>query len=99
VKVIVTEAAWADMLAIAQFIQRDNPPRAQTFLEELYDRCQRIGVAPLAFPLIQGHEDSGVRRRSFGNYLIFYRIATNAIEILHVVHGARDYERILFPRG
>jgi len=29
--------------------------------------------------------------------LIFYRIATDAIEILHILHGARDYEEILFP--
>jgi toxin ParE1/3/4 len=98
-KVIVTEAAWTDMLAIAQYIQCDSPARAPIFLEELYDRCHQTGAAPLAFPLIQGHEDSGARRRSCGNYLIFYRIAADAVEILHVIHGARDYERVLFPRG
>ncbi|MBB5518745.1 plasmid stabilization system protein ParE [Amphiplicatus metriothermophilus] len=29
--------------------------------------------------------------------MIFYRIEVDAVEILHVIHGARDYERILFP--
>jgi plasmid stabilization system protein ParE len=42
-------------------------------------------------------EHLGIRRHPFGNYLIFYRVGTNAIEVVHVLHGARDYERLLFP--
>ncbi|WP_415086733.1 hypothetical protein [Labrys sp. (in: a-proteobacteria)] len=29
--------------------------------------------------------------------MIFYRLTVSNVEILHVLHGARDYERILFP--
>jgi hypothetical protein len=32
-----------------------------------------------------------------GHYLIFYRITTDAVEIIHVLHGARDFESVLFP--
>jgi plasmid stabilization system protein ParE len=32
-------------------------------------------------------------------YLIFYRVSDEGVEILHVLHGARDYEAILFPDG
>ena len=52
---------------------------------------------PRAFPLLPDWEDRGVRRRSHGNYLIFYRVHADQVEVLHVLHGARDYERILFP--
>ncbi|MEF3365520.1 type II toxin-antitoxin system RelE/ParE family toxin [Methylocystis sp. 9N] len=38
-----------------------------------------------------------MRRRVHGDYLIFYRIQPSAVEILHVLHGAMDYERLLFP--
>ena len=38
-----------------------------------------------------------IRRRPAGDYLIFYRIEDDQIEVLHVLHGARDYEAILFP--
>lgn len=31
----------------------------------------------------------------FHNYLIFYRETEETVEILRVVHGARDYERIM----
>ena len=33
--------------------------------------------------------------RKYRNYLIFYRVAGDAIEILRVVHGARDLDRVL----
>jgi plasmid stabilization system protein ParE len=44
-----------------------------------------------------GHEEGGIRRRPWGNYLIFYRVGDDSVQILHVLHGARDYEKILFP--
>jgi toxin ParE1/3/4 len=54
-------------------------------------------TAPLL--LVPRYEHTGVRRRPYGNYLIFYRISDDRIEVLHVLHGARDYESILFPEG
>ncbi|MFD2183895.1 type II toxin-antitoxin system RelE/ParE family toxin [Rhodoplanes azumiensis] len=42
-------------------------------------------------------EDRGIRRRTHGNYLIFYRIEDDEVQVLHVLHGARDYTSILFP--
>ncbi|SNT72100.1 type II toxin-antitoxin system RelE/ParE family toxin [Amphiplicatus metriothermophilus] len=96
-KVVVTDAAFDDLLRIGQAIAQDNPARAATFVEELQACCERLGHAPRAFPLLPGHEERGVRRRPYRDYMIFYRIEVDAVEILHVIHGARDYERILFP--
>ena len=96
-KVIVTEAAFDDLMRIGRTIKADNPARAETFVAELYDRCRRLAVMPRAFPLLPGREESGVRRRPHGNYLIFYRINGNVVEVLHILQGACDYEAILFP--
>lgn len=38
-----------------------------------------------------------LRRKVFGNYLIFYDVGADAVEILHILHGARDYAQIIFP--
>jgi toxin ParE1/3/4 len=97
VRVVVTEAALADLIRIGQAIRQDSPARAETFVSELYDRCQRLGNMARAFPLLPDWEASGIRRRVYGNYLIFYRIGGDAVEVLHVLHGAQDYEAILFP--
>jgi len=37
---------------------------------------------------------SGIQSFPFGRYIIFYRIAAGTIEIVRVLHGARDVENI-----
>lgn len=95
-KVVVTDAAWTDILEIARTIQVDNPSRAPLFIDDLYERCHGLGDMPLANVLLPGYEESGIRRGIFGNYLIFYRVGETAVEVLHILHGAREYEKILF---
>lgn len=95
-KVVLTEAALADLISIGEHIRIGNPQRADSFLAELRLCCAELGEMPLAFPLVQRHRTAGIRRRRYGNYLIFYRVSIE-IEILHVLHGARDYDRLLFP--
>jgi|SRR5579859_6507688 len=95
--VVLTDSAIADLIAIGRHIKTDNPRRAETFVAELESRCHQLGTMPKAFALVPRYESSGIRRRPYRDYLIFYRIVSDRIEILHVLHGARDYESILFP--
>lgn len=95
IPVVFAEAAYAGLLEIARTIARDNPERALSFVAELEDRCMRLGHMPESFPLVPGWEAQGIRRRSHGAYLIFYRLSGGKVEIIHVLHGARDYEEIL----
>jgi len=95
--VVLTDAAEADLEAIADWIARDSPERALSFIAELRQCCETLGQAPLAYSLVPRYEFAGIRRRVHGNYLIFYQIAGETIYILHVLHGARDLEPILFP--
>ncbi|MGA2127737.1 MAG: type II toxin-antitoxin system RelE/ParE family toxin, partial [Xanthobacteraceae bacterium] len=85
-KVILTEAAMADLVAIGRYIQTDSPARAIAFVAELESRCAQLGTMPRAYPLLQRHEDSGVRRRPNQHYLIFYRIGADSVEVLHILH-------------
>ena len=96
-KLVFTDEAKADLLYIGGRIATDNPVRAITFVDEIEERCARLTTMPRAYPLVPRHEDSGVRRVPHGDYLIFYRVGADTVEILHVLHGARDYEAILFP--
>lgn len=96
-RVVITEGAWSDMLSIGRNIKNDSPSRASAFVDQLYDRCQSLGAMPHAFALVPGHERQDIRRCVHGNYLIFYRVGDETVEIIHILHGAMDYERILFP--
>ena len=62
-----------------------------------FARAMRLGDNPLAFPLVPRHEHGGIRRRVFGNYLIFYLVEADTVHIVHILHGAQDYEALLFP--
>lgn len=95
-KVILSDNAERDLEAIGDWIAQDNPARAISFVEELLQACREIGSAPRSFPMVDGQRDRTLRRRVHGNYLIFYDIGETAVEILHVLHGARDYEHIVF---
>jgi toxin ParE1/3/4 len=95
VKVAFTLEAERGLEAIGDFIARDNPMRAISYVEELREKAHGLADIPGAFPLIAGFERQGVRRRVHCDYLIFYRECDDRIEIIHILHGARDYEAIL----
>jgi len=96
VRVRLTEQARTELFEIGEWIERDNPERAASFVEELYDACMRLGEMPNAFARIRSRPESGIRMRVYGNYLIFYTVS-DRVNVLHILHGSRNYEAILFP--
>ena len=95
-RVVITAAAKADLLAIRLYIEPHNPMRAVSFTEELLDRCQALAKTPMAYPLVPRYERFGIRRCVHGDYLIFYRLQPEQMEIIHILQGARDIEALLF---
>ena len=51
-RVVITAAAKADLLAIRCYIEADNPTRAVSFVEELLNRCLALADTPRAYPLV-----------------------------------------------
>jgi plasmid stabilization system protein ParE len=93
--VIWSSAAVADVENIRDYIAPDNRERAISFVVEITVAGEGIADMPRAFGLVPRLEHRGIRKRTFGRYLIFYRIVGESVQILHVVHGARDYIRAL----
>jgi plasmid stabilization system protein ParE len=98
-RVVITDAAYADLRGIGLVIAADNPARAETFLQDVLSRCNQLASMPRAFPLVPAWEALGIRRRPFRDYLIFYRVNDKAVEVLRILHGARDIDALLFPAG
>lgn len=86
-----------DLETIGDYIARDNPARASSFLRELRLKCLGLADMPERFPLVPRYEATGVRRRGHGDYLIFYRVEAEKVIIIHILHGAQNYNTILFP--
>ncbi len=77
-------------MAIGDFIARDNPVRAVSYIAALRAKCQLLAVFPQSAP-IRPSFGVGVRMSVFGRYLILYVVHGDTLEIRRVVYGARDF--------
>ena len=84
--------AAADLEEIAEYIAKDNPVRASSFVADLLVACAKIPAVPGAYPL-RPELGRGVRVAIHGRYMIFFRDLPDEIRIDRVLHGARDLVR------
>jgi toxin ParE1/3/4 len=94
VKCRFAKSAEDDLEAIADWIARDNKPRALSFVLELKAACMTLADFPEAWPLVPRYQAQGVRRKVHGNYLIFFTLTKSYVTVIHILHGARDYESL-----
>ncbi len=88
-----TEKAEADLDQVWAYIARDNPGAADTMIETILENS-RIYVQ---FPnLGQRQEElrSGLRSVVVSPYVVYYRPVQGTIELLRVLHCARDIKNI-----
>ncbi|WP_377295734.1 type II toxin-antitoxin system RelE/ParE family toxin [Rhizobium sp. SGZ-381] len=97
--VVFSDRARDDLETIWQAIAHENPGRATSFVEELIDLAESLATMPFRFAEVRRYSASGIRRVPHSNYLIFYRVLADRIEIIHVLHAARDIDRMLFGEG
>jgi toxin ParE1/3/4 len=86
-------AALADLKAITLFIADDNPDRAISFVDELRSIAAEAAQRPASFP---ARDDlaPGLRAARYGRYLIFFQEIAGDFQIVRVLHGARDLQRV-----
>lgn len=82
-----------DLDGIAEYIARDNLAAAEQFVDKLagmFDRlCEGPGIGSPRDDLMPG-----LRGRAFGSYIIYYLARHEVLEIVRVIHGARDQAKI-----
>ena len=85
-----TTEAWLDLEEIVRYIGAKNPAAAARLTDLIEEECWRLARQP---GLGQLRPDllPGIRFIPLGTYLIFYRESGEGIQVLRVLHGARDY--------
>lgn len=94
-----TEAAKADLETIFVFVleRSRNPQVAIHYTDRIYDRCERIGDVPRG-GIARPDLGEGIRMVPFErSAVILYRLTDDAVEIVNVFYGGRDYEAIMGP--
>lgn len=84
-----TAQAEEDLIEIWAYIAQDNPAAADRVLDDIEQRFHGLTDNPLMGRL---RPDIAPELRYFtvGKYLILYRTVPDGIQIVRVIHGARD---------
>ena len=91
-----TAEAENDLLSIWQYIAEDNAQAENRLLLSIDEKCELLADNPklgAARPDIA----PDLRYFSVGSYLILYREISNSVEIVRVLHGARNLGVIFHP--
>ena len=92
---VLTAAARADLSELAEFIRQDSPGAARRVVESLRDAMANLARMPE-----MGHvrEDLALTPLRFWpvfSYLIIYRPESHPLQVLRILHGARDVRSLL----
>ncbi len=93
-KVIYTDEALRDLDQILTFLASNYPSITGGFQKRLRSVERRIGKWPMSAEEVR--QRAGVRVIPLRRYpyKIFYRITSEAVEILHIHHAARQEPRV-----
>jgi toxin ParE1/3/4 len=98
-RVVWRRIAEQDVVEAAVYIADDNPSAAARFMDAVDETVRGTLKMPGAGrprefdnPALAGMRSRLVK--DFENYLVFYRSTDAGIEVLRVLHGARDIDAI-----
>ncbi len=86
--------AKSELEAIGDHIAEDSPANAERFIERLTTKFVALGRNPRigrARPELR----ADLRSFPYGAYLILYRIIDDGVEIVRVVHAARNLDDLV----
>ena len=98
-RVLKHSAAKRDVIDLFDHISLDNENSARRFLSAAESSFRDLAQNPEMGEACEyrGARGKGLRRwrvKGFENYLIFYRPFSDRLEIVRVLHGARDLKRM-----
>ena len=88
-KVSWTNTALGHLTDIYQYIAGDSKRYALRMVDRITCRSRQIASFPESAPVVDEYGDPAVREVLEGPYRVIYRIQSDAVVVLAVIHGAR----------
>jgi toxin ParE1/3/4 len=82
------------LVDIHDYIAQDRPEAARRLISRLYDKFAFLARFPEAGQRRPEFAGGDIRVFSAWNYVVYYRVRANSVEIARVVHGARNTESL-----
>ncbi len=103
-RIEIRPQAYVDLAEIAEFLAKTSPAAARRFLlaaEATFDWLSiNSGAGAIyGFEHALATDVRAWRVQRFKNHLIFYREVSRGIQVVRVLHGARDIDAIFSEGG
>ena len=96
-RIVRSNQSELDVYRIARYIARDNPAAVLRLIDAIDEALMLLASSPEIGKIREDLAPS-VRMFPVGKYLIFYRPIPEGIEVVRVLHGARDLRRLFRRR-
>lgn len=93
-KVVRRPVVRRDLISIYRYIVADAPGAARAVLEDIERKIQGLAAFPDMGRVVVLPQQT-VRVQPAGSYLIVYTARRDSLELLRVLHGARDWMSLL----
>lgn len=93
-RIDITPKAEQDLTIIWKYIAKENLPAASRLERKIESRLKSLSRMPLSGDLFPTKHRQ-LRRSAVGNYVIYYLPHDNGIEVIRILHGARDINKLL----
>ncbi|MCG8344051.1 MAG: type II toxin-antitoxin system RelE/ParE family toxin [Chlorobiales bacterium] len=89
--IIIRPLAVEDLAEIWDYIAEDSPNRANSFIDSIDRQFHKLAESP-HIGRSRSELLSGLLSYPIGRYIVFYLIISGGIEIVRVLHAARDID-------
>jgi len=93
-RIVRTRQARNDVLDIWEYVARNNPAAADRLIRRLDVMIRRLAEQP-RIGAAQDKYRAGLRSFPVGNYVIFYEPIPTGIQVIRILHGARNWPELI----
>mgnify|MGYP002738750990 CR=1 FL=1 len=92
-KVVWTRTARRHLASIHDYIAEDSPTYARVVVDRLTARSKQIALFPLSGRTLAEYQAPDIREVIETPYRIIYRVLPEQVDVLAVIHSAREWPR------
>jgi plasmid stabilization system protein ParE len=81
--------AFEDLEEIERFVARDSATYARLLAQRIVDASARLAAFPDSGRIVPELQDERIREVIVRSYRVMYRVSSEEVEVVAVLHGAR----------
>lgn len=89
---LLTDPARADVREILNHVASQSERRAEQLLDEFQTRFRDLADQPLLMGFVDDVYGTIYRVSPVRDYVIFYTLVADGVEVIRIIHGARDID-------